>query len=205
MKNQLTFSLIDRYSMNIWNPALLDNESKSINGEFFFSVIYSVFREISNKNDTINSAARKIMKKFTSEMGKFEQDMKELIKLAELKKAESEFSITFSDGKSHKITFTPSTSGGICPENSLFLRAFIKFDQYVSILNEVKSMAIIQEKEYFVSRKAAQSRLAGIMEGYYSLIKNFHHQRKKYETEMESKKPAAPSQPANANKLESVA
>jgi len=186
MKHQLSFNLLDRYSMKIWNPSLLDDDFKAINGEFFFSVIYSIFREKSKEHKNISTTAKNVLAKFTKEMSKFENEIKGLIKLAELKKAESEFTIAFSEQKLKKITFTPASNGGVCPENSLFLRSFIKFDQYVSLLNELKSMAIIEDKEYYIQRKQAQSRLSGIMEGYYALIKNFHTQRKKYEKTIEN-------------------
>lgn len=187
MAAQLSFTLKDRYTMKIWNPVLLgETEIKSLTGEFFFSVLFSVYRERQASNSQISEHAKKILAKFVLDMSAFEKEVIGLINVTEMKKSESVFTVSFVDAEPKAVKFSPGETSGICPENAAFLRSFVKFDEYIALLNEIQAMAIITEKEYFIQRKTAQSKIRGIMEGYNNLIKRFHTERKKVKTKLES-------------------
>lgn len=184
---QLSFKLKDRYTMMIWNPTVLGvDDVRAINAEYFFSVLFSVHREKTSSNEKVSEHAKKIMSKFIADISSFEEELIGLIKMAELKKQESVFSITFSQEKGETITFSPTENSGVCPENAAFLRSFVKFDEYVALLNEIHAMALIPEKEFYRQRKIAQGKFSGIMEGYNKLIKRFHGERKKSKSSLES-------------------
>lgn len=187
MSVQLSFKLKDQYTMKIWNPAIMGaSEIKVITGEYFFAVLFSVHRERVAASKPIAEQAKKILAKFMLEVTSFEKDINSLVKMSEMKKSENFFTLTFAGEEAKPIVFNPPENCGVCPENAAFLRSFIKFDEYVALLNELQSMALITEKEYYIERKTAQSRIRGIMEGYSSLIKNFHADRKKAKVKLES-------------------
>lgn len=187
MTAQLSFNLKDRYTMMIWNPAVLGvEEVKSISAEYFFSVLFSVHRERSSSNSQVAEHAKKILSKFVMDINGFEKEVIGLIKMENIRKEESVFSISFAQEQGEKITFSPVENSGICPENAAFLRSFVKFDEYVALLNEVHAMALIPENEFYRQRKLTQGKIRGIMEGYNKLIKRFHGERKKVKTKLES-------------------
>lgn len=187
MSVQLSFKLKDQYTMKIWNPAILGaTEIKTISGEYFFAVLFSVHREKTSTEKTVAEQAKKILGKFSLEINSFEKDITSLVRISELKKSESFFTLTFAEQDIKPITFNPPENSGVCPENAAFLRSFIKFDEYVALLNELHSMALITEKEYYIERKTAQSKIRGIMEGYNGLIKHFHGDRKRNKVKLES-------------------
>lgn len=180
MAAELTFKLKDKYSMMIWNPRLLNNDNfKSITAEYFFSVLFSVYREKSSDNKNFALHAKKISSKFTLEIESFEKEVSSQIRILELEKSNSVFGLKFDGFTEHNITFSPNKNSGVCPENAAFLRAFVKFDEFVSLLNEVHTMAILNDNEFYRQRKLTQGKLRGIMEGYNNLIKEFHIERKK--------------------------
>lgn len=185
MSANLTFELKDKYTTTIWNPRILnpDEKIKSLHGEYFFSVIYSVHREKNNSVEPVALLAKKTLSKFSQELGSFENELSSQTKILEMKKNECVFNLSFSSHSVNKISFSPTDNSGVCPENAAFLRAFIAFDKYISLLGEIRAMAIIPEDKYYIDRKTIQSKMRGIMEGYNKLIKQFHSERKKTLTE----------------------
>ncbi|NRA71977.1 MAG: hypothetical protein HRU24_13225 [Gammaproteobacteria bacterium] len=181
MDANLSFQLKDRYSTKIWNPNILDPKAqiRSVNGEYFFSVIYSVHREKRSEHKEVSQLAIRTLTKFTQEIGELEKELISQTELMEHKKTKCVFSVTFPKAKVINVAFTPQKNSGICPENAQFLKVFIEFDKYVSLLGDIRSMALITEKEYYVQRKIIQSKLRGIMAGYYALIKQVHNERRK--------------------------
>lgn len=179
MPAQLSFKLKDNYSVMIWNPSLInENPSKTISAEFFFCVIFSVFRERNSKEKKIVSSANNILSGLTKSLLKFEEDIVTLTKIANSRIDENGFTISFTDKSAKDISFVPDNNGGICPENATFLRSFVKFDGYVSKLNELRSMKVITDKEFYINRKKAQEMLRNIIDEYYVKIKQLHTEKK---------------------------
>lgn len=181
MSANLTFELRDQYSTKIWDPKILEPNAKvrSVSGEYFFSVLYSVHREKNSNRKAVAQWAKNTLEKFISDVEKLESELKKLIEQLDQLKLEHPFSVSYPDAKTNQVEFEPRKNSGVCPENAAFLRLFILFDKYVSTLGEVISIAAISQKDYYKNRKQAQSKLRRLMEAYNNAIKKFHAERKK--------------------------
>lgn len=176
----IKFKLKDRYTVMLWNPSVLGVENvKAINAFYIFSVLFSAHAEKSSTNKSVSEYAHKICSKFTSDIASFDKHINLLIRACEKDLKESVFSVSFDSNQGDEIVFSTEKNKGVCPENAALLRSVIKLDEYVFMLNQLKSMTLIHENDFYRKRKLAQEKLRSILESYNSLIKRFHSERKK--------------------------
>ncbi|WP_054112724.1 hypothetical protein [Marinagarivorans algicola] len=176
----LSFTLKDNYSIKMWNPEITtgSESAKSLTGEYFFSVIYSLYKQEKSEVESVAKMATRIANKLSKDIQRLTGEILSLIEISKLKKSEHIFTVDFSVSNDKKISFSPSPQSGICQQNALFLKMFILFDQYISLLNESRVMTIISDKEFYTQRKLIQTKIRKIMERYNEIIKKFHKDRK---------------------------
>lgn len=176
---ELEFEFHDRYSAMIWNPQLLnDSTVKALKAEFFFNIIFSVFRDKNHSNKKVSESATELLSKLNKDITAIHDDFH--VKLREINFCISEcpFTVTFNNNEAINVILKTENNSGVCPDNAIFLKTFLLFDQLVSALGKARSISLITDKDYFTQRKNAQSTIRNLMEMFNIEVKRFHASKK---------------------------
>lgn len=179
MATEIKFTLKDTYTVAIWNPKLLKKgHDKQLMGEYFFSVIYSLYAQTNNKNEKIGEAAKKLLRNIEVEFKTLLSEIETSTEHNNQLLDKEPFIVDNSKNNPFDIVFTPQNN--ICTENAIFLKTIIAYDDYLVSLNQLKSLGSIDKNNYYKQRKLINKKLREIMERHSSISIKFHEQRKKF-------------------------